>query len=235
MEYLSFFDLDPSLHAPDDRELFSCLINVFIRESEEGRCYEQWQVWVEGLAGFQKSFPNDNEMVGFLGGLVMKEYNEALIIDFIKKWIAECNQKASSCNEAKMCLMQFMEYESEEGLLEHFNQNSSQQADHKDERPTNEPLRITNADGLVTIPHYKLDSITLATGKPYPDDFEYCDEEILLHYKKIGDDHEITLRGRVMTVGWLERMLEKEPIVYMPGVSVMRFFDFEVLKRAYAW
>ena len=165
----------------------------------------------------------------------MKEYNEDLIIGFIKKWIAECNQKASSCNEAKMCLVQFMEYESEEGLLEHFKRGTPQQSDNKDERPTNVPLKITNINGHVTIPHYKLDSITLASGKPYPDDCEYCDEDIILHYKQTNGDHEFTRQGRVMTVGWLERMLEKEPIVYVPGASVMRFFDIEVLKLAYAW
>ena len=222
MDFLKLALLNP-VERPEDKQYFNVYMQAFIDSTDGGGC-ETWSVQVESLAGYQRGLENHNETVCATDDLILKEYNEELIAAYINKWIAECNSKSKTCDEARRCLMQYMEYEYEIELIQRMDKDILEQA------------RIDSPAGEnITRSCYKLDSISLASGKPHPDDFEYCDEEILLHYKKIGDDHEITLRGRVMTVGWLERMLEKEPIVYMPGVSVMRFFDIEVLKLAYAW
>lgn len=199
----------------EGRLVFSVTIDLYVSPLDE-EVFDLFTIRASSLSYFQW-LPDSNEIIQHINGvLILKTYCMELIAREVTRIFDECNANGDLL-DVYYCLTKYMEYEfGNEEIIEEMEKRKAQLP------AIEEPEKQKKV--------YKVVSVELASGKPYADDCEYAYEVVNYVGHEIDGDSTYTRQYKIATVGWLEQQIEEKQIMYVKGISIMRYFDLQVLK-----
>ena len=111
MEYLRFYQFDPSITSIPDKDVYVGFdARIYLTGPVEKWVDDDWILSIEYWSRYQRVLdPTCGDFL-YAHGLIVKKYHQELINNQIKQWIAECNAKARSEVEAYYYLTDYMDY-----------------------------------------------------------------------------------------------------------------------------
>lgn len=205
--------------------------DVWIHRSDEDS-NEHWMLRITTLSDLERLDDANDTCFHYDRCFLVKEYDQALLETKIRQLIASCNESVSSVGEACRYLTKYMQYQHAGGYYDPFEQ---EYYDPYTERTADAMVKLDwnkrPHDGLHEWKKFVLQSVELANGKQYADDCEYAHELVHFIYKEIDGATTCTLNDYATTVGWLKQKLEEEPIIFLDGLFVMRYFDLVLMSN----
>ncbi len=173
----------------------------------------QFTFRIVSLDWYQKGLDNANEACWYIEKtMIIPKYNQAFIEEKIKEIITHASNLKSRV-DAFRYIQSFMKLRTD-----------TEDVDHILDKELFETRTVRYC------PQYKIKTIRLLnTDNDYPNDVECCNEPLEAILIDPSSKKESAYQFRVITVGWLEKEIEKNQYFMAQDAIFLRFFDSKLI------